>query len=36
MSFLLFQGYIYHLKQKGDLDVESIFGNLEDIFEFNK
>ncbi|XP_066931224.1 uncharacterized protein [Clytia hemisphaerica] len=32
----IIEGYIYHLKQKGDLDVESIFGNLEDIFEFNK
>lgn len=24
------------MKQKGGLDVESIFGNLEDIYEFNK
>jgi len=30
------EGYIYHLKQQTDLDVESIFGNLEGIYEFNK
>ncbi|XP_057304179.1 uncharacterized protein LOC130641404 isoform X3 [Hydractinia symbiolongicarpus] len=30
------EGYIYHLKPQTDLDVESIFGNLEEIYEFNK
>ncbi|XP_047137719.1 uncharacterized protein LOC100207358 isoform X2 [Hydra vulgaris] len=30
------EGYIYHLKQQTDLNIEELFGNLEEIYEFNK